>query len=64
MYTLWLHCGSLGWQQIGETFWLYDDVTAAQIEFQAEYPRHKLYFGVKDANQDQRFPDLGEGTAT
>lgn len=63
MWTLWLHCGSQGWQQVGETFWLYDDVTTTQIELQAEYPRHKLFFGVKNANQHHRLPDLGESTA-
>lgn len=47
MWTLWLHCGSQGWLQVGETFWLMEDVTTAQIELQAEYPRHKLFFGVK-----------------
>lgn len=48
MFTLWLHCGSQHWQQVGDTFWFYEDVTAAQIELQAEYPRHKLFFGVKE----------------
>lgn len=56
MWSLVLHCGSRGWQQVGDKTPTLDPLIIRMAEMRAEYPRWHLYFGFREERNEIR-PD-------